>query len=128
MPSPGPQFYPVSAIDYLTGYLMAFGAMVALGRRAREGGSWLVPDLAGADRPLAGRSRPGIRGIAQGCAEGDPQADVDRWSIDSDTATARAAASSGADRRRDPLNLASLVAGFLGHPDETFSNYVLSLL
>jgi crotonobetainyl-CoA:carnitine CoA-transferase CaiB-like acyl-CoA transferase len=38
----GPQFYPVSAIDYCTGYLMAFGAMVALGRRAREGGSWLV--------------------------------------------------------------------------------------
>src|SRR6202045_1199496 len=37
-----PQFYPVSAIDYLTGYLMAFGAMVALARRAREGGSWLV--------------------------------------------------------------------------------------
>jgi len=40
--SPGPQFYPVSAIDYCTGYLMAFGAMVALTRRAREGGSWLV--------------------------------------------------------------------------------------
>src|SRR5271163_897924 len=40
--SPGPQFYPVSAIDYCTGYLMAFGAMVALERRAREGGSWLV--------------------------------------------------------------------------------------
>ena len=38
----GPQFYPVSAIDYCTGYLMAFGAMVALQRRAREGGSWLV--------------------------------------------------------------------------------------
>src|SRR5499426_447185 len=38
----GPQFYPVSAIDYCTGYLMAFGAMVALLRRAREGGSWLV--------------------------------------------------------------------------------------
>jgi crotonobetainyl-CoA:carnitine CoA-transferase CaiB-like acyl-CoA transferase len=37
--APGPQFYPVSAIDFLTGYLMAFGAMVALGRRAREGGS-----------------------------------------------------------------------------------------
>jgi len=40
--APGPQFYPVSAIDYLTGYLMAFGAMVALARRVREGGSWLV--------------------------------------------------------------------------------------
>lgn len=39
---PGPQFYPVSAIDYLTGYLMAFGALVALEKRATEGGSWLV--------------------------------------------------------------------------------------
>ena len=38
----GPQFYPVSAIDYCAGYLMAAGAMVALARRAREGGSWLV--------------------------------------------------------------------------------------
>src|SRR5258707_8159494 len=38
----GPQFYPMSAIDYFTGYLMAFGAMVALERRARGGGSWLV--------------------------------------------------------------------------------------
>src|SRR5262244_3110590 len=37
---PGPQFYPVSAIDYLTGYLMAFGALVALARRVRQGGSW----------------------------------------------------------------------------------------
>ena len=40
--SPGPRFYPVSAIDYCTGYLMAFGAMVALARRTQEGGSWLV--------------------------------------------------------------------------------------
>jgi crotonobetainyl-CoA:carnitine CoA-transferase CaiB-like acyl-CoA transferase len=37
-----PQLLPVSAIDYVSGYLMAFGAMVALGRRAREGGSWMV--------------------------------------------------------------------------------------
>ncbi len=41
-PRPGPKFYPVSAIDYLTGNLMAFGALVALARRARDGGSWLV--------------------------------------------------------------------------------------
>ncbi len=40
--TPGPQFYPVSAINYCTGYLMATGAMVALRRRAQEGGSWLV--------------------------------------------------------------------------------------
>lgn len=38
----GPQFYPVSAIDYLSGYLMALGALVALERRAKEGGSWLI--------------------------------------------------------------------------------------
>ncbi len=40
--SAGPRYLPVSAIDYVSGYLMAFGAMVALARRAREGGSWLV--------------------------------------------------------------------------------------
>ncbi len=37
-----PKYLPVSAIDYVSGYLMAFGAAVALARRAREGGSWLV--------------------------------------------------------------------------------------
>ena len=39
---PKPRYLPVSAIDYVSGYLMAFGAMAALARRAREGGSWLV--------------------------------------------------------------------------------------
>jgi crotonobetainyl-CoA:carnitine CoA-transferase CaiB-like acyl-CoA transferase len=37
-----PRTLPVSAIDYVSGYLMAFGTMVALTRRAREGGSWHV--------------------------------------------------------------------------------------
>ena len=37
-----PKLLPVSVIDYVSGYLMAFGAMVALSRRATEGGSWLV--------------------------------------------------------------------------------------
>jgi crotonobetainyl-CoA:carnitine CoA-transferase CaiB-like acyl-CoA transferase len=37
-----PKLLPVSAIDYTSGYLMAFGTAVALERRAREGGSWLV--------------------------------------------------------------------------------------
>ena len=37
-----PKLVPASAIDYVSGYLMAFGAMAALERRAREGGSWLV--------------------------------------------------------------------------------------
>ena len=37
-----PRLLPVSAIDYVSGYLMALGGMAALLRRAREGGSWLV--------------------------------------------------------------------------------------
>jgi crotonobetainyl-CoA:carnitine CoA-transferase CaiB-like acyl-CoA transferase len=37
-----PMHLPVSVLDYASGYLMAFGAMVALGRRAREGGSYHV--------------------------------------------------------------------------------------
>lgn len=37
-----PRLLPVSAIDYVAGYLMAFGTMTALHRRAQEGGSWLV--------------------------------------------------------------------------------------
>ncbi len=41
-PEGKPRLMPVSAIDYVSGYLMAFGALVALARRATEGGSWLV--------------------------------------------------------------------------------------
>lgn len=54
--SKGPRFLPVSAIDYVSGYLMAFGAMVALARRATEGGSWLVRvSLAQTGRWIVGR-------------------------------------------------------------------------
>ena len=38
----GPGRLPCQANDHATGYLAAFGAMIALHRRAREGGSWLV--------------------------------------------------------------------------------------
>jgi crotonobetainyl-CoA:carnitine CoA-transferase CaiB-like acyl-CoA transferase len=37
-----PRHLPVSLLDYASGYLMAFGAMAALGRRARDGGSYHV--------------------------------------------------------------------------------------
>lgn len=37
-----PKHLPCQALDHATGYLAAFGAMVALMRRAREGGSWHV--------------------------------------------------------------------------------------
>ena len=37
-----PRFLPYAALDYIAGYLLAFGVMIALGRRADDGGSWLV--------------------------------------------------------------------------------------
>src|SRR5919197_1485379 len=87
--SPGPQFYPVSAIDYLTGYLMAFGAMVALARRAQEGGSWLVRiSLAQTGRWLVGRGE-----VPEAQLEDVPKefsaAELERWSMTSDTPVGR---------------------------------------
>jgi len=38
----GPQHLPAQVVDHGTGYLAAFGALVALARRAREGGSYMV--------------------------------------------------------------------------------------
>jgi hypothetical protein len=37
-----PQHLPAQVVDHATGYLAAFGALVALARRAQEGGSYLV--------------------------------------------------------------------------------------
>ena len=37
-----PQHLPAQVVDHASGYLAAFGALVALARRAREGGSYLV--------------------------------------------------------------------------------------
>jgi crotonobetainyl-CoA:carnitine CoA-transferase CaiB-like acyl-CoA transferase len=38
----GPRELPAQMLDHATGYLMAFGAMMAKMRQAREGGSWHV--------------------------------------------------------------------------------------
>jgi crotonobetainyl-CoA:carnitine CoA-transferase CaiB-like acyl-CoA transferase len=38
----GPKELPAQMLDHATGYLMAFGAMMAKARQAREGGSFLV--------------------------------------------------------------------------------------
>lgn len=40
--SGAPRLAPAAVNDYTTGFLAAYGAMVALARRAVEGGSWLV--------------------------------------------------------------------------------------
>jgi crotonobetainyl-CoA:carnitine CoA-transferase CaiB-like acyl-CoA transferase len=87
--SPGPQFYPVSAIDYLTGYLMAFGALVALARRAREGGSWLVRiSLAQTGRWLVGRGQVPEAQLKDVPKEFTP-AELERWSTTSETPVGR---------------------------------------
>src|ERR671918_1412685 len=83
--APGPQFYPVSAIDYLTGYLMAMGAAVALARRAREGGSWLVRiSLAQTGRWLVGRGQVPEAELENVPKEFTPE-EVEQWSMTSDT-------------------------------------------
>jgi len=85
----GPQFYPVSAIDFLTGYLMAFGAMVALGRRAREGGSWLVRiSLAQVGRWLVGRGEVPESELTDVPKE-FTRAELERWSMTSQTPVGR---------------------------------------
>ncbi len=87
--TPGPQFYPVSAIDFLTGYLMAFGASVALARRTREGGSWLVRiSLAQVGRWLVQRGEVPAAELANVAREFTPE-ELERWKITSNTPVGR---------------------------------------
>jgi len=87
--TPGPQFYPVSAIDYCTGYLMAFGAMVALARRAREGGSWLVRiSLAQVGKWIVDLGEVPETEARDAPAEFSPD-EVERWSMVTDTPSGR---------------------------------------
>jgi crotonobetainyl-CoA:carnitine CoA-transferase CaiB-like acyl-CoA transferase len=82
---PGPQFYPVSAIDFLTGYLMAFGAMHALARRAREGGSWFVRiSLAQVGRWLVERGQVPDSELKDLTEEFTPE-EIAQWSMVSNT-------------------------------------------
>ncbi len=86
---PGPQFYPVSAIDYLTGYLMAFGTLLALARRAREGGSWLVRiSLAQTGSWLVGRGQVPEAELQEVPEDFTPD-EIARWSTFSDLSVGR---------------------------------------
>jgi hypothetical protein len=86
---PGPQFYPVSAIDFLTGYLMAFGAMNALARRTKEGGSWLVRiSLAQVGKWLVDRGQIPESDLKNVEKEFTPE-ELERWSMVSKTPVGR---------------------------------------
>ncbi|HTE14772.1 MAG TPA: CoA transferase [Burkholderiales bacterium] len=85
----GPQFYPMSAIDFLTGYLMAFGALVALARRAREGGSWHVRiSLAQVGHWLVERGEVPSADLKNVVKEFLPQ-EIESWVMTSDTPVGR---------------------------------------
>jgi crotonobetainyl-CoA:carnitine CoA-transferase CaiB-like acyl-CoA transferase len=87
--SPGPQFYPASAIDYCTGYLMATGAMVALNRRAEEGGSWLVRiSLAQVGKWIVNLGEVPAESVRRVPAEFSAD-ELDRWSVVSETPSGR---------------------------------------
>ena len=86
---PGPDFYPVSAIDYLTGYLMAFGVLAALERRTREGGSWLVRiSLAQTGRWLVGRGQVPQAELSDVPKEFTTE-EIERWSTTTETPMGR---------------------------------------
>jgi crotonobetainyl-CoA:carnitine CoA-transferase CaiB-like acyl-CoA transferase len=87
--TPGPRFYPASAVDYVTGHLMAFGALVALTRRVREGGSWLVRiSLAQTARWLVGRGQVPEAQLKEVPKEFTP-AELARWSTTTETPAGR---------------------------------------
>ena len=66
-----PKPLPCQALDHASGYLLAFGALAALLRRAEEGGSWLVRvSLAGTGSWLRGLGR-----VAGGLDCADPGQD-----------------------------------------------------
>ena len=74
--SDGPKLQPAAVNDYTTGYLAAFGALIALDRRARAGGSWLV-------RASLSRTAMWVRslGLAERAVEPLSAAELDTWRV-----------------------------------------------
>jgi crotonobetainyl-CoA:carnitine CoA-transferase CaiB-like acyl-CoA transferase len=82
-----PKFTPVSALDYITGYLMTFGVLVALKRRHEEGGSYAVNvSLARCEEWLVSMGLHDIATADTGAAE---LADIENWLIEVQTPLGR---------------------------------------
>jgi crotonobetainyl-CoA:carnitine CoA-transferase CaiB-like acyl-CoA transferase len=80
----GPKLQPGAVTDYTTGFLAAFGTMVALDRRARFGGSYMV-------RVSLAQTGMWLRGLGNEPAEAlddvrplTPE-EIDSWRIDSES-------------------------------------------
>jgi hypothetical protein len=84
----GPKPLPAQALDHCTGYLMAFAAMTALLRRAREGGTWHV-------RASLAQTGAWLRSLGRidGLAAADPtRADMSEYLEESDSRFGRLSA------------------------------------
>ena len=83
-----PAFLPVSEQDYVAGYLLAYGSMIALARRAQEGGSWFVRcSLAGAGHWIRGH---GLMEPAEyGAAKQLTAEEVNAWTVEHDSPIGR---------------------------------------
>jgi crotonobetainyl-CoA:carnitine CoA-transferase CaiB-like acyl-CoA transferase len=68
----GPKELPAQMLDHATGYLMAFGAMMAKARQSREGGSWHVR----ASLAQTGRWLWNLGRVADGLKTGDLKGDA----------------------------------------------------
>ena len=83
-----PAFLPVSEQDYVAGYLLAYGAMIALARRAQEGGSWFVRcSLAGAGHWIRGHGllEPAVFASAQPLTAEE----VNAWTVEHESPIGR---------------------------------------
>lgn len=80
----GPQLQPGAVTDYTTGFLAAFGTMIALERRARYGGSYLV-------RVSLAQTGMWLRGLGMAPAEKLEavrpleDAEIDGWRLERET-------------------------------------------
>jgi crotonobetainyl-CoA:carnitine CoA-transferase CaiB-like acyl-CoA transferase len=80
-----PALVPAAACDYTTGYLAALGTLIALSRRAREGGSWHVrASLAQTGMWL---HRLGRSGDVERSRDAAPLSrdEIESWSLESET-------------------------------------------
>jgi crotonobetainyl-CoA:carnitine CoA-transferase CaiB-like acyl-CoA transferase len=82
-----PELIPAAVLDYTTGYLAAAGAMAALLRRIREGGSWLVQvSLAGTAMWLQSLGKIDAGAVPESW---DPRAGLDPYLVSCDTKAGR---------------------------------------
>lgn len=82
-----PELTPVSALDYIGGYLMTFGVLVALKRRHEEGGSYAVNvSLARCQEWLVAM---GLHDLVTAQAGAEEVADIAQWLIEVQTPLGR---------------------------------------